>query len=151
VGQHTNDVALLRDMQEVPDGQQKFEGSFVPEQLFRLVFPAQVPSCRATSVESCTDDLPPMAYALVFRAARKSRDAITTADFPIAGEELTEELRVHAGWPRIRSRSRWSTRGRLNPKEDRREYIKETAVNLSYSQAAIKTRDGLGKGRRRRH
>jgi hypothetical protein len=96
-------------MQEVPAGQQKFEGSFVPEQLFRLVFPAQVPSCRATSVESCTDDLPPMAYALVSRAARKNRDAITTTDFPIVEEELIEELRMHVGRLCIGSRSRWST------------------------------------------
>jgi hypothetical protein len=102
-------------MQEVSAGQQKFEGSFVPEQLFRLAFPGQLPS-RAESVESCKVILPPMAYALVPRAARRNSDAITTEDFPY----LAEELRVHTG------RSRIVSRGTLEDKSRRRGYVKAT-------------------------
>jgi hypothetical protein len=100
VGQHTNDVALLRDMHEEPVGQQKFEGNFVPGQLFRLAFPGQLPS-RMKSVESCECILPPMAYALVpWEAARRNSDAITTGDFPYPAEGL----RAQTGQSRIVSR-----------------------------------------------
>ena len=97
MGQHTSDVALLRDMQEVLAGQQKFEGNFVPGQLFRLLFPGQLPP-RVKSVEGI---LLPMAYALVpWAAARRNSDAITTDDFPCPAERLRE----HLGRSRIASR-----------------------------------------------
>src|SRR5579862_5891148 len=86
-------------MHEEPVGQQKFEGKFVPGQLFRSAFPGQL-SPRAKRVGSCECILPPMAYALApWEAAKRSSDAITTGDFPYPAARL----RVGTGRSRIAS------------------------------------------------